>query len=130
MTRCSLTTTFQTLAVPSARCTYPHIHVWYLQYPPFERKRADKQTHKPTYLPSTYRPTDYNNPSLRMRARGLLWNGHINCACAVCGGGGEGGMYDVLYTSDNDVISTSYGIINFGFAGTKYLAPALSRPRE
>ena len=66
---------YSTLAVPSARCTYPYIHVWYLQQPPFERKRANKQTHKPTYLPTyrpTDRPTDYNNPSLRMRTRGLI----------------------------------------------------------
>ena len=76
---------FQTLAVPSARCTYPHINVWYLQQPWFERKRGyretdrptdlptDRQTNRPTYRP-TYRPTDptdYNNPSLRMRTLGL-----------------------------------------------------------
>ena len=46
----------------SARCTYPHIHLWYLQQPRFERKRGNRHTE---------RPTDYNNPSLRMRARGL-----------------------------------------------------------
>ena len=45
---CTLTTPLQTLAVPSARCTYPHIHVWYLPQSRFERKRADRPTDKPT----------------------------------------------------------------------------------
>ena len=54
-TCCSLTTMFQILAVPSARCTYPHIHVWYLQQPRFERKRADRPTDKPTDYTITLR---------------------------------------------------------------------------
>ena len=61
----------QTLAVPSAHCTYPHIHVWYLQQPRLERKRGYRQTVKLTNR-LTDRPTDYNNSSLRMRARGLI----------------------------------------------------------
>ena len=35
--------------MPSARCTYPHIHVWYLQQPRFERKRGNRYTHTHTH---------------------------------------------------------------------------------
>ena len=82
----------QSLAVPSACCTYPHIHVWYLQQPRFERKRAEKQTHRITDQ-LTERPTDYNNPSLRMRARGLVtitYDIIHACIIIVCTGAHEG----------------------------------------
>ena len=49
--------------MPSARCTYQHIHVWYLQQPRFERKRADRPTNRRTTI--TLR-------CARMRARGLM----------------------------------------------------------
>ena len=56
-TCCSWTTPLHTLAVPSARCTYPHIRVWYLQQPRFERTCGNRDTNRPTDRP-TYGPTD------------------------------------------------------------------------